>query len=200
MVCGRSCLALAAWVLLPAAPALGQVTYTGIALGTPGAADPGDPLVRFAPDFPGLVQLFQTGLGGAVPVGVEITGGDRFTIPDPWFRPVVTRAALPAATFVFGETGRWVRPGPMTVFSAYRPMIGGVDLNALTDLADVGAAGADAGDGADGAAAPLVLTTVPVPELSGLLLLAGPAAVGWVSYWRRRWHGQTPPPAQEPSP
>ncbi len=27
----------------------------------------------------------------------------------------------------------------------------------------------------------------PVPEPGSILLLAGPAAVGWVAYWRRKW-------------
>ena len=27
----------------------------------------------------------------------------------------------------------------------------------------------------------------PVPEPGTILLVAGPAAVGWVVYWRRRW-------------
>jgi hypothetical protein len=36
----------------------------------------------------------------------------------------------------------------------------------------------------------------PVPELSGLLLLAGPVAAGWVAYWRRRWRSQAPGPRE----
>ena len=28
----------------------------------------------------------------------------------------------------------------------------------------------------------------PVPEPGTILLVAGPAALGWVAYWRRKWH------------
>jgi hypothetical protein len=49
----------------------------------------------------------------------------------------------------------------------------------------------------DNSAAATRLTPSPVPEVSGLLLLAGPVAAGWVAYWRRRWH-KTPRPAAEP--
>jgi hypothetical protein len=29
-----------------------------------------------------------------------------------------------------------------------------------------------------------------VPEPGSILLLAGPAAVGWVAYWRRKWRAE----------
>lgn len=38
----------------------------------------------------------------------------------------------------------------------------------------------------DAASAPSPRTS-PVPEPGTVLMMAGPAAVGWVIYWRRRW-------------
>lgn len=31
----------------------------------------------------------------------------------------------------------------------------------------------------------------PVPEPASILLVAGPAAVGWVAYWRRKWRADS---------
>jgi hypothetical protein len=40
----------------------------------------------------------------------------------------------------------------------------------------------------------------PVPEPGSILLLAGPAAVGWVAYWRRKWRADpnSTDPATQP--
>jgi hypothetical protein len=32
-----------------------------------------------------------------------------------------------------------------------------------------------------------------VPEPGSVLLLGGPAAIGWVLYWRRKWRAPQPP-------
>ena len=31
----------------------------------------------------------------------------------------------------------------------------------------------------------------PVPEPGTIMLLAGPAAIGWVAYWRRKWRADS---------
>jgi hypothetical protein len=40
------------------------------------------------------------------------------------------------------------------------------------------------------AATPPTVKVSPVPEPGSILLLAGPAAVGWVAYWRRKWRAE----------
>jgi hypothetical protein len=43
---------------------------------------------------------------------------------------------------------------------------------------------------ADGPIAPPTIQVSQVPEPGSILLLAAPAAAGWVAYWRRKWRAE----------
>jgi hypothetical protein len=55
------------------------------------------------------------------------------------------------------------------------------------------ASAADVTPVAEPIAAPTVKVSA-VPEPGSVLLLGGPAAVGWVLYWRRRWRADSKSP------
>jgi hypothetical protein len=55
----------------------------------------------------------------------------------------------------------------------------------------------DAVDATPATTSPVPAPTVsvsPVPEPGSVLLLGGPAAVGWVMYWRRKWRAPVTQP------